>query len=403
MRHFSLTSYERKALVTIILLATSGVVATDIYIPSLPHIQKLFSTTEALMQMTLSIFLIFFALSPLVYGPLSDKVGRKKIAIFGLVIGMIGSTLALISWNIICLFIARATQGIGLGAGMFLFRVIMRDLFSGDKMAYYTSFITISYSAMLALAPFLGGLFEHYLSWRISFLFSIIYMGVALVVLIYWLKESNQHLNPKALKPSILTKNYHTVIRNPIFLGYAFCSMASFATIGAFLAETPFLLERVLGLSALQYGALSIFPAIALCLGGFANGFLLRRIGRHRTLVLGSWILFIAALLLALFYVMGFLNIFVILLPMTLSYLAASFIFANAVAGGLAPFAHIAGSAGALYSAFQVSGGFLGSTVMTFFPKTTQFPLAIVVLSLSIIGYIAQKIAFIYAQKQAHH
>ncbi len=394
MKQHSLSPIEKRAMVVIMLLATSGTAATDIYIPSFPRIEEVFSTTTAQVQLTLSIYLLFFSLSPLIYGPLSDKIGRKKVALLGLFIGLIGTTVAFFSWNIASLSTARAIQGLGLGACMFLFRVILRDLFKGDRMAYYTSFITIAYSAMFALAPLLGGLFEHYLNWRISFVFLFFYLSTTVFFILYWLKETNCSPCMNALNFKVLVKNYGHIITNPIFVGYALCCTATFITLSAFLAETPFLLETVVGLTPLQFGSLGIVPAIALLIGGLSNAFFLRKIGRHRTLTVGIFILIFAALAFLLCHFLGILNTFSVVIPMTLSYLGAAFIFPNAVAGALTPFARIAGSAGALFATFQIMGGFVGAGLMAFFPKIDQLPLAGVALTMGILAYLAQKIAF---------
>ena len=337
--------------------------------------------------------MLFFSLSPLIYGPLSDKIGRKKVALLGLFIGLIGTTAAFFSWNIASLSTARAIQGLGLGACMFLFRVIMRDLFTGDRMAHFTSFVTIAYSAMFALAPFLGGLFEHYINWRISFVFLFLYLSTTVLFVFYWLKETNCSPCMDALNFKILVKNYGHIITNPIFVGYALCCTTTFVILSAFLAETPFLLVTVVGLTPFEFGSLGIVPAIALLIGGLSNTFFIRHMGRHQTLTIGIYILILAALVFLICHFLGILNTLSVLIPMTLSYLGAAFVFPNAVAGALTPFARIAGSAGALLSTFQIIGGFVGAGLMAFFPKVNQLPLAGVAFTMGILAYLAQNIA----------
>lgn len=385
---------------TVLLLMIIASFATDIYLPSFPSIQASFHTLKHWVQLSLSLYLLGSAFSQLFYGPLSDQIGRKKTAQYGLTFSLIGTLLCLFSPNIVFLIIGRIFQGMGLGAGSALGRAIMRDSYSGDALARFGAFIAIGSAIFTAIAPTIGGYVQHYMGWRINFLLILIFTILGLLLICFRLPETNPSLNPIATKPKVILQTYFHLLKSPIFMGYSLCSSLAFGGLAAYFTSSPFLFQRILRLSPVQYGWLAIVIGAGFGLGGVLNAILIKAFGRHRILVVGIAIVLSSGILMLALGLNGYLNTLVIILPMGLFTFGAAMMFSNSFAGAFQPFGHIAGSAGALYGCIQLLGGSATSTLIATLNEINQIPLALVLISISLCGYICQLVAFSYAVKE---
>lgn len=205
--------------------------ATDIYSPSLPAIAEDLNTSINYVQGSMSIYMLSVSLSLLIYGPLSEGIGRKIPLIIGLVFMVIGSIMCSISADIDLLIIGRFIQGFGAGACSGLWRTIFRDAFSGDDLAKYTSYLVIFIMFIVAAGPIAGGYLQEFFGWQASFIFMTIYSLVALIGIILWLEETNKDYHISKLKLGYIIKHYLVLLRSPIFMGVT-CS--TFLSYGAF-------------------------------------------------------------------------------------------------------------------------------------------------------------------------
>lgn len=384
----------------VLFLATIGFVATDIYLPSFPSIQKELHTQRALVKLTLSLYLLGFAAAQLISGPYSERFGRKKMVIIGLSISLLGTLICFFSAHIHLLILGRVVQGIGLGFGSTLWRAILRDVFSGDDLAHFSSFISVGTAALMAMAPTLGGYIQYFLGWRTNFMVILIYTILGLVLVFLWLSETHQEQNHDSTKWRVVIQNYLHLLKNPIFMGYSLCVSLSFGGLSAYFASSPFLFQEVMGLNSRSYGLLAFFIGAGLCVGGFLNAFLVRLWGRHHTLLLGIFFVFFSGAIMLFFGLLGILNTLVVMLPMGVFTLGGAMVFANAFANAFQPFGKIAGFAGALYGSFQFLGGALLSALMSLLRERNQIPLAGILIAVGISCYLLQRVAFSCAMKQ---
>lgn len=387
-------------LTIILILSTVGFVATDIYLPSFPAIQTALSTTKSAVKLSLSFFLLFFALSQIFYGPLSDRYGRRSIAIFGLLLGVMGTVICCIAPNISTLLAGRIIQALGMGAGATLARAIMRDCYSGDDLAHHWSFVSMGTAVLMAAAPAIGGYIQAGLGWRMNFVFLLLYTLCGLLAVWIYLPETLIEKNPLSTKRSVLIENYLHLLKNPIFIGYNMCACLALAGDMAFYTISPFLFETVLGLSPVQFGWLALIVAAGITLGGVCNTTFVKKVGRHHMLVVGIFIMTLSGALMLVLALLGFFNVLVIMLPMGIYMWGAAITWANSFAGAFTPFAKIAGFAAALYGCFQILGGAIGSTLMAFIPEKNQIPLSIVLLATGVLSYLFQWLAFRHTLKQ---
>lgn len=159
--------------------------------------------------------------------------------------------------------------------------------------------------------------------------------------------------------------NYTHLLKNFLFLGYCGCGSLNFIGFAAYFTATPFLLESVVGISPIMYGWALFVIAFGLLLGGLINAWLVKKIGRHRTLVVGVFTLTTAGISMLIPALFGIINTTVIVIPMVIFFFGSSLTFPQAFAGALHSFKKIAGFAAALYGSFQLVAGTIGSGIIS--------------------------------------
>lgn len=385
--------------IALLLLASIGFIATDVYLPSLPFIVEELSTTKELVQLTLAAYLLSFGISQIYYGPLSEKIGRKKTVLYGLIFMMVGSVICIFSPNIYTLILGRFLEGMGIGAGSAVFRAILRDTYHGDDLSQKGSYIAIGNSFCMSAAPVLGGYIQYYLDWRYNFVFIAIYTIFIILMVYFFLKETHKSFNPHAVKVSNLIEKYVSLVKSPIFMGYVGCATCTFGGLSAYLTQSPFLFQNVLKLSSVEYGWLAIFISIGLCLGGVTNSFLVKKVGRHQLLKIGTFFQITSGIVMLVPAFFGSFNVPVIMIPMLIYMFGAALVFTNSFAGAFHFFSKIAGFAGALYGTFQILGGTFFAVIMSFAHAKDQTPLAIVLTLVGIINFLLQRLGHKFTLK----
>lgn len=362
---------------TLLLMAPMAQVASDLYLPSLVAIAADFNTNIHTVQFTITLYMAGLSVSQLIYGPMSDGVGRRKPLLFGLTLFLISSLLCMFAVNIQTLLIARLIQGIGAGCGMSLGRAIMRDIFSEALLAKYSSYMGISSVLFIASAPTLGGYIEHYFSWRLGFLLLSLYAATVLMSMIFIATETNQHLHPENLKPKKIKENLKRVLSDKCFLVFTSSSLLTYSGILAWITGGPILLHKVLGLPAVTIGWLYLLSGSMFLVGAIFNGKYVAVFGINLILQLGYLFQLLAGMSMLFFYLMGYINLAVIVGPIMLFMLGSSFVFPNAFAGALRSFHNIAGTAAALFGFLQIVGGVISSSLLAISHDDNQLPIAI--------------------------
>src|SRR5579885_2667431 len=169
--------------------------ASDIYAPSLPNIAESLNTDVDYAQWSMAIYMLGVALSILVYGPVSEGIGRKWPLVTGLWIMLAGTLVCWLAPNIDVLIWGRFVQGCGAGACAGLWRSIFRDVFTGEELAKVGSYFVIFITFIVPAAPAVGGALQQHFGWRSTFTFMLVYTAIALIAVIFGYKETNQHIS----------------------------------------------------------------------------------------------------------------------------------------------------------------------------------------------------------------
>lgn len=194
----------------------------SLFLPSLPEISIKLDAPITITELTVVYYMIGLLISQLIYGPLSDFYGRKKIMLSGMSIFIPGAALATFSWNINLLLIARLVQGLGIGAATTIGRAILRDRFQGDEYIKSASKLASFTAVTPVIAPIFGGFIQSWLGWRWNFALLFIF---ALIIFSFWyflFNETNKQRNKTPISISLVIKNYPIIFKSPIFLKMQF-------------------------------------------------------------------------------------------------------------------------------------------------------------------------------------
>lgn len=374
---------ERLIMVLAVIFAAVGPFSSDSYLPSLPAMTQIFHADVNTMQLTITVFMLGFSLSQLIYGPLSDRLGRRTVMLIGLSICVVGSIFCSITTSVATLLIARFVQGSGVGVTNALFRAIMRDTFTGERMSQVASFIGIVFALMPALAPIIGGYIQTSLGWRANFIFLAILVICVWLIVWRWLPETNKKLDPTATQIKVVLKNYFTLLTNRAFMSHTILASLGVAGIVAYITSSPFLFQTILGLSPVQYGWLAIYVMIGTMLGQFLNSLFVTKLGVKKMLLLGILIMLVSGIIMLGLGIAGVMGVFSIMIPVLFFITGSCFVFSNAMTNAFHPFPHIAGSAGAMYGCLQVFGAFITSLVVAEIRESNQVPLASIFILLA--------------------
>ena len=343
-----------RAIVLLIGLTAIAPLAIDMFLPSMPTMAEQFDVSAATMQLAVTLFLLAFAASQLVYGPTSDRFGRRPVLIAGLLMFIVGGALALFAQSAEMLIFGRIVQGIGGGAGPAVGRAIVLDVFGRQRAAQVMAYMTIATPLAPAIAPIIGGILQDAFNWRSVFV-TLIAIGLLLLVAYRTLlPETNLRRDTGALGAVQMTRNYRALFANRAFVAYALAIGLMFSGQLVFIAGSSFVLIDELGLSAGMFGLGFGFVAIGIMGGAWLSSRLVGRWLDARVVLLGAIVAAGASSVMAALAWGGVANVWAILLPMFVTSAGFGIARPPAMAGALIPFEHMAGLASAVLGFAQM-------------------------------------------------
>ena len=343
------------AIAVLIALTAIAPLAIDMFLPSMPTMAEEFGVPNSTMQLAVTLFLLAFAASQLVYGPTSDRFGRRPVLIAGLLMFIAGGALALFAASAEMLVAGRIIQGLGGGAGPALGRAMVLDIFGPSRATRIISYMTIVTPLAPAIAPIIGGLLQDFFDWRAVFV-TLIAIGVVLLVgYRALLPETNRSRDRSALGALQMGRNYSALLSSRIFFAYALMGGLMFSGQLVFISGSSFVLIDELGLSAGMFGVSFGFVAVGIMCGAWLSGRLVGRWLNARIVLLGSALAATAGTAMVLLAWADIANAWAVIGPMFL--VAGGFGIARppAMAGALIPFPQMAGLASAVLGFSQMA------------------------------------------------
>jgi MFS transporter, DHA1 family, multidrug resistance protein len=358
-------------------LSAMAPLSVDIYLPALPMLQKSFAADEARTLFTLSAFLIGFGAGQLFLGPLSDRFGRKRPLLGGLVLYLVASVGCASADSIGAVILWRFLQAVGGCAVPVMVQAMVRDLFDRDQGARILSLNMLVMGMAPIAAPLIGGQVIVWFDWRAIFWVLAVF-GVLALICSAMLPETLSPARRNQAHPMAMILGYFELVRSRRYVGYVFGLGFYYCALFGFIAGSPFVYIVHFGVPPQYYGFLFGVNIVGMMTGSFINARIVVRRGSDTLLRIGLFIGLAGALLLAVTGSQGLGGIAGIAVPSFVILSTLSMISANAISGALALFPHRAGSASALSGALQFGMGALSGAVVGWLADDTPGPMSIV-------------------------
>ena len=357
-------------------------IAIDIYLPSMPAMAKDLNTSNAAIQFTFTFYVIGLSFSQLIYGPLSDRIGRRVVILFGAGLFFAGSIVCSFAHTISLLNFARLAQGIGGGSIFVVTNAILADVFTGERLAKRIVYGSLIWSLIPILAPAAGGFVQEWFGWRANFYIMAFYAITVIIAIAIWMPETCDHSVSKGISAFGIVKRYLKMLINPRFLSFILTAGFSYGPVIAFSVVGPFILENRLHVSASRYGMYVLLVGATYTLGTFLNGQALRRFGYKPLLVFGATVTLLSGGLLLLLSAFSLFNVVTIVGCTCVLQIGQGFIFSNCLSNALSVFPKLGGSASSLFGSFLLFIVTVISAVVARLNVTTQGELSVVYLVL---------------------
>jgi MFS transporter, DHA1 family, multidrug resistance protein len=371
------------------LLMALNAMAIDIILPALQQMgASLAVSDENTRQLPLTAYIIFFGISQLLYGTVSDRFGRRPVLLFGLAVYAIGCTGAAIAGSFEMLLVMRAVQGIGAGATRVIAIAVVRDTYGGRRMASVMSLAVMVFMVVPILAPTLGQGILMVSGWRAILAFIALFGLVMTAWCFFRLPETLADSNRRPLEPAAVVDAFRIVLTNRVAAGYAVGAGLLFGCMFAFLNSAQQIYQEIYGLGTLFPVAFSS-GAILIAFASFTNSRLVERLGM-RLLSHGALCAFAAVsaiLCVIAIFDQGHVPLWIFYLAIMIALGLFGFIGTNFNALAMDPLGQVAGTASSIVGFLQTFlGGVLGALIGQAYDGTV-LPLSLGMLVLSLMSF----------------
>jgi MFS transporter, DHA1 family, multidrug resistance protein len=356
-----------------------GSLSIDMALPSLPATAEALAARPATAQLTVTLFLAGFALAQLVHGPLSDRIGRRRVLLGGLVVYVIGGLACWAAPSAGLLVAARVLQAFGAGSGPVVGRAVVRDLYEPAQAARILGYMGTAMALTPILAPIVGGFVHVAFGWRAVYLTlaacGAVFLGIAALLV----RETNRRRDPDALRPGHLTTNVAELLTDRTFLGYVLVVALMFGGQFAFITGSSFVLIEVLSVSPDVYGLCFGLVALGIMTGSFVAGRFVSRVGIDGLIVTATRLGAVAGCVMAALALGGVWTVPAVIGPMYVFSVGVGIVLPTAVAGAIGPFPRTAGLASAVLGFLQLTAAAGYGIAVGRFYDGTPVPMAVAI------------------------
>jgi len=348
-----LTAATPPHIVTLVMAASVGALAMNVFLPSLPSIARYYETDYRVVQLAVSLYLVATALLQLVIGPASDRFGRRPVMLSCFVIFLVGTIAAIYAPTIELFLAARFLQAFSV-AGLVLSRAIARDTVGPDQAASKIGYITMGMALTPMVAPMIGGVLDQLYGWHSTFLLIFAFGVVSFIVVLLDLGETNPQRTSSLMAQA---KAYPELLTSRRFWGYSLSAAFASGSFFAFLGGGPFVASEILGLRPAEYGLYFGLLSGGYLIGNFITGRYARHVGVNRMMMLGGVFSTLCLMGGIGLFSLGYTHPLALFGPVALMGLGNGMTLPSANAGVVSVRPHLAGSASGLGGALQIGGG----------------------------------------------
>lgn len=369
-------------------LTALGPLAIDLYLPAIPAIAESMGEPLNRIQYTLSAYTIGYAVSQLIYGPLSDRFGRRVVMFPGIIFFILTNILAAVCSSANELIFVRVLQAMSAAAILVTIPAMIRDIFPQEQMAKALSSIMLVVIVAPLVAPLLGGQILKFFGWPSLFIFLAIAAGLSMVLALFRVKETLPVEHRLIVPPMQLAINYGHIFRNREAIGCLLSHAFFFAGMFAFISGSPYVYIELFGVSPDHYGFLFGINIVAMTLANMVNIRLVERFKLFSILCVGTIITAVSGLLLLFNAVTGFGGLFGLMIPIACYVGSVGFTGPNSNALALSHFTKSAGSANALAGALRFAFGGITSALVGVFHDGSALPMTAIMACCGVLSFV---------------
>jgi MFS transporter, DHA1 family, multidrug resistance protein len=376
------------ALTTLLALLTGlGPLSVDMHLPSLPDIGRLLAAPAARVQLTISLYLVGFAFGQIVYGPLSDRHGRKPMLLAALALYSTGTLACAVASSIEMLIVARVFQGFGAAGAIMLARTIVRDLYSGARAGRELSLMGAIMALAPIIAPLIGSALQAAFGWRANFVVLLATGLIAAAVVWRLLPETLKSRAPEPVSLLSMMRSYRMFAKNRGFLAHLGIITCSFMGLFAWISGSSFVLQDLYGLSALEFGVAFAIGSAGYLLGTALAAGVVTHLGLDRTIGLGCFALAGGGVAMVVVVALDLKSAASLVLPAALYLAGLGLAMPQAIAGAMSPFPHSAGAASSIIGFVQQTSAAALGIVVGYTLGGTARPLAAAIATMGCLTF----------------
>jgi len=361
----------------LIAISAIGPMALNIFFPSMPGMMTVFDTDYATVQLALTLYLASLATAQLFVGPMADRWGRRPVALWGMVLCMVGTVVCIFAPSIQILILGRVIQAIGACTGIVMSRTIIRDMHGLDKAASMMGYVTMVMVIAPMFSPSIGGFLDQAFGWQAGFVFVLICIILVLGASVSLLGETHTGTY-QAEGIGQMFVGFVKLLKMPAFNRHAFQISFSSGAFFAFLGGAPYVSIQLMGISAAEYGLYFMAGGLGYMAGNFLTGRMSERWGAEKLITFGTLMGLLGGVELVIAYMSGNFN------PQTLFGGMALIAFGNGLclpsgtAGAVSADRDLTGTAAGLAGFMQMATGAGTSYLVGILLSDTAAPLVIV-------------------------
>lgn len=373
---------------TALLAALTGLgpLTVDMYLASMPDIGRRLAASAAQVQLTISFYLIGYALGQMFYGSVSDRHGRRPVILAALVAYSLASLACAIAPSIELLIAARFLQALGGAGAVVLARAVVRDLYEGARVGRELSLMASIMALAPIAAPLLGGVLQTAFGWRSNFVLLLIFGVVAATTVWLLFPETLRQRAPEPVSLVSTLRSYRRFLGSGSFVAHLGIATCAFIGLFSWISTAAFILQDIYGLSALAFGFTFVIASAGYMIGTSIAARFVTRWGIDRTIGTGCAGMAAGGLTMILLLALGGDLPITLVLAMSLYFAGMGLVLPQAQAGALLPFPERAGAASSLMGVVQQSSAAVIGAILGQLLGHTAWPLA---MSVAIVGCLA--------------
>ena len=359
--------------------------STDIYLPAMPMMA---AELQGNVELTITGFLIGFSFAQLIWGPISDRIGRRIPLFIGMVLFVIGSAGCALSSDMPQIVFWRVFQAFGACTGPMLARAMIRDLYARTRAAQMLSTLVIISAIAPVVGPLLGGQIVTIASWRAVF-WLLVVMGAAMFIALWWLPETLPGEKRLTTPISSAFGNYASLLKNREFMRYTLCVSFFYVAAYAFIAGSPFVYISYYHVDPQHYGWLFAVNIIGVMALSSVNRRLVQRHPLHTLLRVAAFVAALATVLLALSVKTHIGGMVAMVLTIFIFFSMNGIVAAASTAAALDTVpSNLAGSASALIGSLQYGSGIVSSLLLSVFSDGTPWAMAWIMMAFTLLCFV---------------